>query len=242
VCVRVGLRYVRGLREVVGKRIAEERAKRAFASIADLAARCELRSEELATLAEIGALAGLPRVLGGPMPTRRAALWQAQLASQRGPGMLARVEPLDEGPSPLPELDAPGRTSADLRGMGLTVGPHLVAHERQRLRKLRALSAAELPHAPRRGRVRVGGLVIVRQRPGSAKGMVFLSLEDETGIANIVVDPPTFERNRAVLVGAPLLLCEGVLEKYDGVTSLKADRFWSLARGADALPRSRDFH
>src|SRR5205085_8989118 len=119
------------------------------------------------------ARASLPRVPGEPPPTRRAALWQAQLAAQRGPGLLARVEPRDEDPSPLPELDAPGRTSADLRGMGLTVGPHLVAHQRPRLKRLRALSAAELPHAPRRRRVRVGGLVIVRQRPGSAKGMVF---------------------------------------------------------------------
>jgi len=155
--------------------------------------------------------------------------------------MLANLEAPEEGPSPLHELDAEGRTSADLRGTGMTVGPHLVAHERPRLKALRALSAAELLQAPRNKRVRVGGLVIVRQRPGSAKGMVFLSIEDETGIANVVIDPPTFEANRAVLVGAPLLLCEGRLEKYDGVTTVKADKFWSLS-GSEALPRSRDFH
>src|SRR5262249_27159123 len=135
----------------------------------------------------------------------------------------------------------PERTAADLRGTGLTVGPQVVAHHRQRLRRLRALSAAELLLAPRSLRVRAGGLVIVRQRPGSAKGMVFLSLEDETGIANVIVDPPTFEKNRAVLLAAPLLLCEGRLERYDGVTSLKADRFWSLSDDQH-LPRSRDFH
>jgi error-prone DNA polymerase len=88
-------------------------------------------------------------------------------------------------------------------------------------------------------RVRAGGLCIVRQRPGTAKGFVFLSLEDETGISNIVIDPPTFERNRRPVLCSALLVVEGRLERCDGVTSVKGDRFWSL-EDALTLP-SRDF-
>jgi error-prone DNA polymerase len=86
----------------------------------------------------------------------------------------------------------------------------------------------------------VGGLCIVRQRPGTAKGFVFLSLEDETGISNIVIDPGTFEKNRRPILGAALLIVEGRLEKMDGVTSVKGDRFWSFHDALEGL-RSRDF-
>src|SRR5439155_8589941 len=107
-------------------------------------------------------------------------------AVHRGPGLFARIEPPEEGGSPLPDLDLRGRIAADLRGTSMTVGPHPVALERERLRKLGIRSAGELPKLRRNTRVRTGGLCIVRQRPGTAKGFVFLSLEDETGIANIV--------------------------------------------------------
>ncbi len=240
ICLRIGLRYVRGMRLDAGERIVAERARRPFASVGELQARCQLRREELSTLAEIGAFANLPIRPGEAPPTRRAALWQAELYARRGPGLLASVEPREDAQSPLPEMVLPERTAADLRGTGLTVGPQLVAHHRERLRRLRALSASELLLAPANRRARVGGLVIVRQRPGSAKGMVFLSIEDETGIANVAIDPPTFERNRAVISGSALLLCEGRLEKRDGVTTLKADRFWPL-HGQEGMPRSRDF-
>src|SRR5204862_5875726 len=94
--LRLGLRYARGLREAVGKRIAEERARAPFASIADVAARAGLRRDELAALAEIGALASVPARPGGALPTRRAALWQAEAASRRGQGLFARVEPRED--------------------------------------------------------------------------------------------------------------------------------------------------
>src|SRR5438309_4662535 len=95
-CLRLGLRYARGLREAVGKKIVEERARAPFASIADLAARAELRRDELTGLAEIGALASVPMHPGGALPTRRAALWQAEAASRRGPGLFARIEPRED--------------------------------------------------------------------------------------------------------------------------------------------------
>jgi error-prone DNA polymerase len=271
--LRLGLRYVRGLREETAKKLAAERAARPFASIADLSARVSLRREELATLAEIGALASLPVHPGSSPGTRRAALWQCEAALRRPPGLFARIEPADDVPaaspdrvfkanrergslgsapalpvklfvtpsagSPLPEMSGRERTAADLRGTGMTVGPHPVALERERLRQLGVSSAAELPRMRNGQRVRAGGLCIVRQRPGTAKGFVFLSLEDETGISNIVIDPPTFERNRRPVLCSALLVVEGRLERYDGVTSVKGDRFWSL-EDALTLP-SRDF-
>ncbi len=303
--VRLGLRYVRGLREAVGKRIALERARAPFASIADLAARASLRRDELTALAEIGALASIPVRPGGPLPTRRAALWQAEAASRRGSGLFARVEPAEDdaglpghefrghdtnfpapipqkgrpellahvhahprehaakalrsfgaqiqlapgrAPSPpgrarcpLPEMDLRDRIAADLRGTGMTVGPHPVALERERLRAMGVRPAAELPLLRRGSRVRAGGLCIVRQRPGTAKGFVFLSLEDETGISNIVVDPGAFEENRRPILASSLLVVEGRLEKYDGVTSVKGDRFWGLREAVACDIRSHDF-
>ncbi|HEX9603216.1 MAG TPA: error-prone DNA polymerase [Myxococcales bacterium] len=256
--LRLGLRYVRGLREETAKKLAAERAARPFASIADLSARIPLRREELATLAEIGALASLPVHPGSSPGTRRAALWQCEAALRRPPGLFARIEPSNESstststststsheervstaPSPLPEMSVRERTAADLRGAGMTVGPHPVALERERLRRMGVRSAAELVLLRNGQRVRAGGLCIVRQRPGTAKGFVFLSLEDETGISNIVIDPPTFERNRRPVLCSALLVVEGRLERYDGVTSVKGDRFWSL-EDALTLP-SRDF-
>ena len=276
--LRLGLRYARGLREDAAKKLVAERAVRPFASIADFSARVPLRHEELATLAEIGALSSLPVRPGSSPGTRRAALWQAEAALRRPPGLFAQVEPRDEPDSdskdhrgdaenaedlvgvfnqpsprsprlrgemesftasPLPEMTVRERTAADLRGTGITVGPHPVALERERLRQLGVRSAAELPRMRNGQRVRAGGLCIVRQRPGTAKGFVFLSLEDETGISNIVIDPPTFERNRRPVLCSALLVVEGRLERYDGVTSVKGDRFWSL-EDALTLP-SRDF-
>ncbi|MFL5310947.1 MAG: error-prone DNA polymerase, partial [Myxococcales bacterium] len=252
--LRLGLRYARGLREEMVKKLVAERALRPFASIADFSARVPLRREELATLAEIGALSSLPVHPGSSRGTRRAALWQAEAALRRPPGLFAHVELSDETAtptpiasptatppptSPLPEMSVRERTAADLRGTGITVGPHPVALERDRLRQLGVRSAAELPRMRNGQRVRAGGLCIVRQRPGTAKGFVFLSLEDETGISNIVIDPPTFERNRRPVLCSALLVVEGRLERYDGVTSVKGDRFWSL-EDALTLP-SRDF-
>jgi error-prone DNA polymerase len=139
-------------------------------------------------------------------------------------------------------MDLRARVAADLRGTGMTVGPHPVALERDRLRRLGVRAAGELRHLRHGQRVRAGGLCIVRQRPGTAKGFVFLSLEDETGIANIVIDPPTFEKNRLAILGNALLVVDGRLEKQDGVVSVKGDRFAGLGDALHEGLRSRDFH
>ena len=152
------------------------------------------------------------------------------------------VHPVHRAASPLPEMDLRDRIAADLRGTGMTVGPHPVALERKRLKSLGVHAAGELRNLRRGSRVRTGGLCIVRQRPGTAKGFVFLSLEDETGISNIVIDPPTFEKNRRPILASALLVVEGRLEKYDGVVSVKGDRFWGLHEALAAHVQSRDFH
>ena len=138
-------------------------------------------------------------------------------------------------------MTARERTAADLRGTGLTVGPHPIAHERSRMRAHGVVTAGDLKLLPGGRRVRVGGLCIVRQRPGTAKGFVFLSLEDETGISNIIIEPEVYEQNRPAVLASALLVVEGRLERRDGVISVKGDRFWPLAGLGDDV-RGRDFH
>ena len=126
---------------------------------------------------------------------------------------------------------------SDYSGTSLTIGPHPLALRRMELAMRGILRAIDLPRGRHGRRVRVAGAVITRQRPGTAKGFVFLTLEDETGIANIIVRPDLFTEQRATIVGAPYLMVEGILQIQEGVTSVKAERVISLA---DAAPsRSR---
>jgi error-prone DNA polymerase len=137
-------------------------------------------------------------------------------------------------------MDADERLAADYAGTGVTLGPHPMALRRRTLVRHGITRAVDLHHHPHEARVRVAGSVIVRQRPGTAKGFVFLSLEDETGIANIIVTPQLFARHRLVLVTAPLLLVEGILQSQDGVLSIRAQRVASLPARGHVVP-SHDF-
>src|SRR5256884_2357266 len=226
--VRLGLRYVRGLREAAARAIVRAREAQPFTSIHDLARRVGLARDELATLAAIGALAPLGR-------TRRASLWEAAL---QDPGELF-APPRGSG-SPLAEMTEGERLVADYAGTGVTLGRHPMAMRRAELRRRGVLSARELAGAENETRVRVAGSVIVRQRPGTAKGFVFLSLEDETGIANVIVTPQRFARHRPTLVTAPFLLVEGVVQQQDDVVSVRALRVENLAPLAHNVP-SHDF-
>ena len=233
-CLRLGLRYARGLRETTGKAILRARAGRPFTSVDDLALRVpELRKDELNRLAEIGALNSLDKL------HRRDALWQAQRAILPvGP----LLEPLEETgmPSPLAPMNTEERLWADYRGTGMTIGRHPMAHRRAEMNALGVTPARELANVPDGRLVRIAGSVVVRQRPGTAKGFVFLSMEDETGIMNAIVTPPTFDRYKFEVLGEPFLLIDGVLQNLDGVISVKAGRIAGMRAGATAV--SHDFH
>ncbi len=231
---------MKGLSHTTAETLERERARRAFTDVEDLVRRCGLRREELETLAGIGALESLGL-------TRRQALWQAARAIRpAGPlldestrGRRGARSAAAAGLSPLPEMTAYEATLADYAGTGLTIGPHPLTHLRAALDRHRVLPTAELPRAGHGERVRTGGAVIVRQRPGTAKGVLFLTLEDETGMAQAIVSPELMRRHRETIVGTAGLVVEGRIQKRDGTLSVKADRFWRLTDLA-AAP-SHDF-
>ncbi len=172
-------------------------------------------------------------------PNRRDALWQVERVS-RDPGPL--YEPLEEDvESPLAPMTLNERLNADLRGTGSTIGRHPMAHQRAWLDTMKVARAIDLKDMHNGRRVKVAGWVIVRQRPGTAKGFVFLSMEDETGISNVIVTPQLFEKYRLELVNYPFLLIEGVLQHQDNVISVKARRVEPLLVKIEGTA-SHDFH
>jgi error-prone DNA polymerase len=230
--VRLGLRYVRGLRQEAGRRIEVERRRAPFASLADFVSRTELRRAELETLAHAGALAGLGL-------DRRDALWQLARIDTRPQSLLRQVSAAE--PSPLPTMEPLEETVADYAGTSMTVGPHILAHLREELADRGVRSAAELRQTRSGSCVKIAGHVIVRQRPGTAKGLLFLTLEDETGTANAVVMPDVFEKHRVLLHTSPILLVEGPVQNVDGVIHVRGQRFEAIPIHASAPP-SHDFH
>jgi error-prone DNA polymerase len=268
--LRLGLRYVRGLREEAAQALVRERMLAPFASIHDLTRRVpQLRKDELNTLAEIGALNAVasteylvPRFLrpshslggrndkgftGYSVPGtqysklhRRDALWQVERAV-RGSGPLLEKLPEPDSPSPLQPMNHEERLVADFHGTGLTVGPHPMAYRRDWLNAMGIRRASDLRDIPNGKRLRIGGCVITRQRPGTAKGFVFVSLEDETGVANAIITPDLFHRNRLLLTSERFLAIEGILQNQDNVISVKAERVLPLfVTKAETV--SHDFH
>ena len=211
-----------------------------FRSIEDLIARTGVRRDELATLAEIGALNAFGY-------DRRSALWQIERAIRTSGELFKHEDDLQSldtrhsDRSPLKSMTAVERVRADYAGTSLTIGPHPMALCRGDLALRGVLRAIDLPTGRSGRRVRVAGAVITRQRPGTAKGFVFLTLEDETGIANIIVQPDLYTEARMTLIGAPYLLVEGTLQIQEGVTSVKAERVQALPTGGPP-PESHDFH
>ena len=229
--VRLGLKYLRGLRAEAAQRLI---AARPFSSLGDLCRRVELNASERTTLAEVGAFAAL----GG---TRRQVMWQLEAFGRSGE-LFAGVESGEtQTDSPLPEMSPGEEVAADFRGTGLTAGPHPMSFVRQRLQARGVLSAHQLQQAAKGQRALVAGLVIVRQRPSTAKGLVFVTVEDETGFANAIVPAAQFAEHRTLLVSARALVMGGVVQQNQGVTSLKADRFWPLDSAEAARDISHDF-
>jgi error-prone DNA polymerase len=243
--VRLGMRYVKGLRQEIALEIVRQRSLRPFASVDDLKQRVpEIQKSELTALAEVGALNFISGRRGFH---RRDALWQVERAARR-PGPLLETQPeasQDElaaiPDSPLQRMTDEERLVADFRGTGLTVGPHPMTYRRAELKQRGVRAAIELAKLPDGTRVQVAGAVIARQRPGTAKGFVFLSLEDETGIANAIITPQLFERDHAVVVHNPFLLLEGTLQNQENVVSVKAERVLPLEISR-AEVTSHDFH
>ena len=268
--LRMGLRYVRGLREETAQALVQERLRTPFTSIHDITRRVpQLRKDELSTLAEIGALNA---VASTPLPVaskalvipssertqgaesrphsqpgtrnsqlhRRDALWQVERAVRHS-GPLLDNRPDPDSPSPLQPMDHEERLVADFRGTGLTVGPHPMAYRRAWLNAMGIRRAIDLRDIPSGKRLRIGGCVITRQRPGTAKGFVFLSIEDETGVANAIVTPDLFHQNRLLLTSERFLAVEGILQNQDNVISVKAERVLPLFI-TKAETVSHDFH
>ncbi|PYS71260.1 MAG: error-prone DNA polymerase [Acidobacteria bacterium] len=242
--LRLGLNYVKGLNQESGKAIVRERSVCAFAGIDDLRNRVqELRKDELRKLAAVGALNFIQEskhVKREGQVNRRDALWQVERVV-RPAGDLYEELLEQDGNSPLLPMTIPERVNADFRGTGVTIGKHPVAYHRGELNKLGAWRAIDIYKIRNGNTVRVGGWVIVRQRPGTAKGFMFLTIEDETGVSNIIVTPQLFDRYRSVLVDQPFLLIDGVLQNQDNVVSVKARHIRSLSFQMTAGP-SHDFH
>ena len=259
--LRLGLRYVRGLHEEAGRAIARERHHTPFTSIQDLMRRVpELRKNELNTLAEIGALNSIGLQISDARlqiekqksaicnlkseivfrSHRRDALWNAAAAASPSGPLLEEISEPDNK-SPLKMMSNEERLVADFRGTGMTVGPHPMAYHRERMEKLGVRRAIDLSQIPSGSKVRTAGCVIARQRPGTAKGFVFLSLEDETGVSNAIITPDLFQQNRLLLASEQFLMIEGLLQNQDGVISIKAARVFPI-NITSAQTSSHDFH
>jgi error-prone DNA polymerase len=268
--MRLGLRYVKGLREESGQAIVQARAKRPFLSIDDLH-HCvpELRKDEMRKLAAVGALnfiqtdKSLKSQVSSPKSVystvnsmdetwdvrpetwdkginRRDALWQVERVARPAGELYEELHEMD-GNSPLAAMTRPERMDADFRGTGLTIGRHPVAYHRAELNKLGACRAIDMQQMRDGSSISVGGWVIVRQRPGTAKGFVFLTMEDETGVANVIITPQLFDKYRLVLVDHPFLLIKGKLQNQDKVISVKAKSVRALSFKVAGTP-SHDFH
>jgi error-prone DNA polymerase len=231
--VRLGLRFVGGLRGNSGQAIEVAQRQGAFTSADDLARRARLRDDQLTKLAYAGALSSFGL-------TRRAALWQAALAAKESGELFTPRSPLASSRSPLVDLTPGEETVADYDSMQLTTGPHLLQHFRAQLTRDGIISAKGLTKLPNGRRVTTAGAVIVRQRPGTAKGFVFLTLEDETGLSQAIVHPDLFREQRALIVSAPGIIVEGVLQNLEGQPSVRAERFWPLDGVTESS--SHDFH
>jgi len=239
--LRMGLGYAKQLRRQSAEALIAARLRDGlFRSTEDLVLRVpSLDKKELAQLASIGALNKLNRI-----EHRRDVLWQVERAGKmEGPLLRQDSQWLceDSPASPLRQMTVEERLVADYGGTGLTTDRHPMFHRRPELRRQGILSASELKDCRDREFVRVAGCVIARQRPGTAKGFIFLSMEDETGIANVIVTPDLYDRDRLIVTQSKFLLVEGPVQNQDNVIHVKAMRLTALYDRALAV-QSHDFH
>ena len=232
--LRLGLCLVKGLSQAGGERLVEARAQAALDSVADLAQRARLNARDMEALAAADALAGLSG-------HRRNALWDVS-GIERMPALFAGTH-IAEPPALLEAPSEGDDIVADYASVGLSLGRHPLALLRERLRRQRMRTAAELKSLPHGRITRVTGLVTGRQRPGTASGVTFVTLEDETGMINVIVWRDLAERQRRELLSANLLTVYGRMEKEGEVIHLVAGRLRDQSALLGRLAnRSRDFH
>jgi error-prone DNA polymerase len=237
--MRLGLGYAKGMRKQAADALIAARVQDGpFRSADDLALRVpELNRKELTLLARIGALNRVEEIAH-----RRDALWQVEWAGRpEGPLLIQKNLREDDRSLPLNQMTIEERLVADYAGTGLTVDKHPMHYRRAELRAQGILSSEDLRHCRNGVFVRAAGCVIARQRPGTAKGFIFISMEDETGIANVIVTPDVYEQNRLIVTRSKFLLVEGALQNQDGVIHVKAARLAPLTHGGLEV-RSHDFH
>jgi error-prone DNA polymerase len=231
--VRTGLRYVRGLRDSLLDRIDEERARRPFTDLEDFARRTGASTDALEALATAGAF-------GCFGETRRSSLWAAGALREARPDKLPGLVTGTGAPS-LPGMTEVEETASDLWALGLSPGRHPTEFVRERLRARGIVTAYELRELDHHSVVEVAGVVTHRQQPSTAKGVIFLNLEDETGMVNVICTPEVWRRFRKVARVSPALCVRGMLERYQGVINLLAHRITALPLTVADLLRSRDF-
>src|SRR5947207_4321071 len=247
--VRLGFGVVNGLWKEDGERLVEERSIAPFQSLDDLKRRVALTKEDLRTLAGLGALNCFAE-------HRRAAMWRVEekepeplfaVARDGDPGHSAATllpawvtNPGYKNAAPLPPMTMPERVKADYDTMNLTTGPHPMKLLRQHLPNI--WRATDLAVARHGDTIQIAGNVICRQRPGTAKGFVFVSLEDETGVSNAIVTPDLFERVRLLITEEPFLIIEGTVQNSENVVLIKARQIRALMHEQLIGTDSHDFH
>jgi len=229
--VRLGLCVVNGFSRELAERLLKSREERAFESLADFKERLSPHKDELRALAEIGALNCFAA-------HRREALWHAEEPLRGNDLFAGRSE--TGAASPLLPMTLVERVQADYDGMNLTTGPHPMALLRPHLKGI--WRAADLPGARHGQTVRIAGNVICRQRPGTAKGFVFISLEDETGVSNAIVAPALFEKLRLRITQEAFLVIEGKVQNSDNVVLIQARDIQPLPHEGPLGSHSHDFH
>lgn len=231
--MRIGLSYIKGLSEARAQHMLAERAQRPFDSLHDFLRRTDFNAGERRALAATGAL----NCFAGH---RRAALWQVEAAWSAEESLFQAADLVCEETSPLPAMSLSERLQEDFSTLGLTAGVHPMRLARDQLPDL--WRAADLPLGRDGDRVAIGGSVICRQRPGTAKGVVFVSLEDETGVANAIVYANLYERHRMVINEEPNLRITGKLQNHAGVIHVQAETIERLALPDLPVQVSHDYH
>jgi error-prone DNA polymerase len=234
--LRLGLRLIRGLPEAAARAIVEARTS-PYGSVAELAARAKVGRGVVQRLAEAGALGSLAL-------DRRAALWQAldQTPHVENLPLLAGLDEGDPQPPALPQLTPQEEVFADYQSAGLSLRAHPVSFFRADLDRIAVTPAAQLVHWPHGRTVKAAGLVLMRQRPGTAKGITFVTLEDETGIANLIIHARVWKQFELAARRAAALIAQGRLERKDKVVHIIVSRLEDMrSRLQELTHRSRDF-